>query len=193
MKKSLLLAYILFTGINFVFSQDYITKSNGDELKVKILEVTVTEVKYKRFEQTDGPIYTILKSEIFMIKYQDGTKDVFSEFDKKKNFISIEDEMADKGKKDARTFYKAKNSGAGWTTLATLLTSPVIGVIPAAICSSNEPEEDNLNAPNTTLMKSYQYSNAYIKEAHKIKRKKIWSSFGVASGVWIFVVALLRA
>jgi len=58
-------------------AQDIITKTNGDEIKAKVTEVDLNEVKYKRFENLSGPTYTMAKSDIFMIKYENGEKDVF--------------------------------------------------------------------------------------------------------------------
>ena len=67
---------ILFSRL---MSQDNIILRNGEEIKAKITEVTITEVRYKKWDYQDGPIYSILKNEIFMIVYQNGTKDVFKE------------------------------------------------------------------------------------------------------------------
>ncbi len=58
-------------------AQDIITKKNGEDIKAKVLEVTKTEIKYKRFESPEGAIYTMDKSDIVMIRYKDGTKDLF--------------------------------------------------------------------------------------------------------------------
>lgn len=58
-------------------AQDMLTKRNGDEIAVKVLEVTPTEVRYKRTDNPDGPLFIVLRSEVFMIKYANGTKDVF--------------------------------------------------------------------------------------------------------------------
>lgn len=58
-------------------SQDVIIFKNGNEKKVKVLEVSPTEVKYKSFDYLEGPLYTDQKSQIFMIKYENGLKDVF--------------------------------------------------------------------------------------------------------------------
>jgi hypothetical protein len=59
-------------------AQDILTKRNGDELQVKVQEITLTEVKYKRFDNPDGPLISILKSEVFMIKYENGVKTVIA-------------------------------------------------------------------------------------------------------------------
>jgi hypothetical protein len=81
MKKKifLLTITILFSIIAPSFSQDIITMRDGDEVKVKITEVLPDAVKYKKFDNLDGPIYTESKTNIFMIKYKNGTKDVFKQ------------------------------------------------------------------------------------------------------------------
>ena len=75
--KSLVLCAFLFCSAIGLFSQDIITKKDGTEIQAKVTEVGVNEVKYTRFGTT-SPTYTMLKSEIFMIKYEDGTKDMFN-------------------------------------------------------------------------------------------------------------------
>jgi hypothetical protein len=78
MKKILFLIAIFIVSLPTVFSQDILIKKTGDEIKTKVIEVGVSEIKYKKFESPTGPTYSILKSDVFMIKYEDGNKDVFS-------------------------------------------------------------------------------------------------------------------
>ena len=62
-----------------VHAQDVIIKKNGDEIQAKVEEIGTAEVKYKRFGSESGPVYVISKSEVIMIKYADGTKDIFEQ------------------------------------------------------------------------------------------------------------------
>ena len=64
-----------FIGLN-TSAQDVIVKRNGEELQCKILEVSKNEVKYKRWTNQDGPAFAEKKSDIFMIKYENGEKEV---------------------------------------------------------------------------------------------------------------------
>jgi hypothetical protein len=75
--KKLILILIAIVFFNTLQAQDLILKKNGDEISAKIEEVGITEIKYKKFDNQEGPMYTMLKSEIFMIKYANGTKEVF--------------------------------------------------------------------------------------------------------------------
>lgn len=60
------------------YSQDIIFLNNGDEIKAKVLEIHKTTIDYKRFSNIDGPSYHFDNSEIFMIKYASGEKDLFN-------------------------------------------------------------------------------------------------------------------
>lgn len=76
MKK---LFFLLTMCVVFNLSaQDIIVKRNGDELQCKILEVSKNEVKYKRWVNLDGPAFSEKKSDIFMIKYENGEKDMIA-------------------------------------------------------------------------------------------------------------------
>lgn len=69
--------YLVLTGLRS-FSQDVIILKNGDEIQSKVMEVSTDIVKYKKWNNQDGPIYSSNKTDVFMIKYQNGTKDVFN-------------------------------------------------------------------------------------------------------------------
>lgn len=64
---------------------DLLTLRSGDEVKVKVLEINDKEIKYKRCDNLDGPLITINKSDVFMIKYANGSKEIFKEEPKKDN------------------------------------------------------------------------------------------------------------
>ncbi|MDR0831223.1 MAG: hypothetical protein LBN95_14110 [Prevotellaceae bacterium] len=77
MKKILLFITILLSFVNFTNAQDIILTKNSDVISAKILEITSTEVKYKKFSNQDGPTFTLLKSEVSSVTYQNGEKEVF--------------------------------------------------------------------------------------------------------------------
>jgi hypothetical protein len=62
-------------------AQDIIIKKNGDDIKAKVLEITQTEIKYKRFDNLEGPTIIIPIKGILMITYQNGTKETFEDRD----------------------------------------------------------------------------------------------------------------
>ncbi|HQQ95239.1 MAG TPA: hypothetical protein PLQ93_11835 [Bacteroidia bacterium] len=59
-----------------VKAQDKILLKNGDELKVTVLEISEHEVKYKIYGEENGPLRVMAKSEIFLITYANGKKEV---------------------------------------------------------------------------------------------------------------------
>lgn len=76
---------ILLVGlVSILFSftsrgQDVIVMRNGDEVNAKVTEVGQTEIKYVKYDNLTGPTYSVKKSEVFMIRYANGSKDVFKE------------------------------------------------------------------------------------------------------------------
>ncbi len=75
--KKLFLFLFLISGFIPVFSQDELTLRTGEILKVKVLEVGSENITYKKTENISGPSYSVGKDKVFMIKYENGTKDVF--------------------------------------------------------------------------------------------------------------------
>ena len=195
-KKRLFLVFLLLFQIKLLPAQDVIIYKNGDEIKTKVIEVGQTEIKYKKYTNLNGPIFTISKSDVFMIKYENGEKEVYNSESKNKteNNITIlnhEDEMYMKGKDDAVVNYKGKNCGDVATLAVTVLTSPLLGLIPASIITSNEPLNENLKYPSAELMKNSSYNKGYIEQATKIKKKKVWNAFGIGSAVWLFFILII--
>jgi hypothetical protein len=80
--KTLLVIFLAFAGLLKAYSQDEITFRNGDILKARIVEVGVDNIVYKKAENLTGPSYTVNKEKVFMIKYENGTRDLFG-IDKK--------------------------------------------------------------------------------------------------------------
>jgi hypothetical protein len=73
---------LLFFGALLFMSpalaQDIIIKSNGEEVRAKVFELTPDQIKYKLYSYPDGPLITILKRDVFMIKYADGSKETMA-------------------------------------------------------------------------------------------------------------------
>ena len=95
-----------------------------------------------------------------------------------------------KGQIDAARHYK-RYKGAATGTLLTSLLSPVIGLIPAILCSSTYPKIENLGYPSEELFKQATYYKAYTKKAKKIKQRKVWSNWGIGLGVNLVVILVL--
>lgn len=78
-KKLFLIFSISIFFIELINAQDTIIKMNGDTVLAKISEITPIEIKYKRFNFQDGPVYTEEKSTISIIKFSNGLKESFKQ------------------------------------------------------------------------------------------------------------------
>ena len=70
--------FFLLLLCQWVKAQDTILKTDKTEVTAKVAEITTDEIKFRYFNRLDGPIYTLKKSEVFVIIYQDGTRETFT-------------------------------------------------------------------------------------------------------------------
>lgn len=78
--KKLFSAVVLMTiACVSAWSQDLITKRTGEDIKAKVTEVGQTEIKYKKYDNPDGPVYSIPVSEVLIIRYENGSNDIFNQ------------------------------------------------------------------------------------------------------------------
>ena len=78
-----ILLFILFVfSSNIIKAQDTLSMRSGENILVKVIEVGATEVKYKKQDNLNGPLFSILKSDLLMIKYENGTSEKFSKEEK---------------------------------------------------------------------------------------------------------------
>ena len=77
--KLILILLLIGLSSNFVSAQDIILKLNGDEIKSKVIEISSETIKYKEFYFPEGPTMVIKTTEVFMIKYENGRKDLINE------------------------------------------------------------------------------------------------------------------
>ena len=66
---------LLSTKLN---AQDIVILNSGEEFKSKVDEVLDNEIKYYKWENLNGPKYSIKKTEVFMIRYQSGFVENYS-------------------------------------------------------------------------------------------------------------------
>ena len=94
MKKIIFLLVAVFTISNITYAGfpvkgeqtisiikgecDNIILKDGNEIAAKIIEITPDLVKYKKCGKSDGPMFTIYKADVLMLRYADGTKDIIS-------------------------------------------------------------------------------------------------------------------
>lgn len=83
MKKYLVLCAALCAAVTSLRAQDMIVLRNAqaEEIPAKVLEVGETQIRYRKFSNPEGPVYTIGKSEVFFIRYENGEKEVISSYE----------------------------------------------------------------------------------------------------------------
>lgn len=77
MKTRFLILFVFFNVV--AFAQDTLYKRNSTEIIVaKVIEISTVEIKYKRFDLPDGPVFVIDKNQIEKIKYMVGSVEYFN-------------------------------------------------------------------------------------------------------------------
>jgi len=76
----LIIFLILISPISLL-AQDVILYKDGTEKKAKILKIGSDKIEYKRYSNLNGPSYSVNISNIFMIRYENGEKDVFGKIE----------------------------------------------------------------------------------------------------------------
>ena len=87
MKKLKIVVFYIFACSLNSYCQDkiYFT-AETIPVEVKIIEILQSEVKYRKFDNLPGPIYTVPKSEISKINFENGTTESYEiKFDRQKN------------------------------------------------------------------------------------------------------------
>jgi hypothetical protein len=217
MRNLFYFCFSLFLCIQSLHAQDLILKKNGDELRGKVVEITPTEIKYRKTVTQSGSsstaeVLTLLKSDVFMIKYENGTKYVLAETNNTNsntttnnspvtndNYASpgpssfkpvVGGNYYNKGMQDANVYYRRyKGAGTG-TLLVSMLISPIYGLIPAIACGSTMPREHNLGYPDSQMYQNRDYQEGYKTEAKRIKKKKVWKNFWIGTGVYVGIILL---
>lgn len=74
----LLLVSLLFTAMQAV-AQDVIVKKDGSTLLTKVTKVGEVEVEYYKWDNQDGPLYTISTNKILSINFENGSRELFEQ------------------------------------------------------------------------------------------------------------------
>ena len=76
--KYILLFILFICSSNIIKAQDTLSTRYGETILVKVIEVGTSEVKYKKIDNLNGPIFSMLKSDLLIIKYENGTSEDYS-------------------------------------------------------------------------------------------------------------------
>lgn len=76
-RKILALAAFVASGTALASAQDIVTMKNGDTVAAKVLEIDEVSVKYRLFDEPGGVIYSVSRSGIRSIRYENGRVENF--------------------------------------------------------------------------------------------------------------------
>lgn len=77
MKKIFMFVFAMMTVMPLL-AQDVIITKAGDEIQAKVLMVRDDVIEYNEWSNQEGPAMSIKVADVFMIRYQNGEKDVFA-------------------------------------------------------------------------------------------------------------------
>jgi len=140
MKKYLILLITILCINNTVFASfpvltststivandcDIIILESGEEISVNVLEITPDLIKYKKCDQEKGPLISISKEDVFMIKYHDGTKEKINHIRSRNNNT----DKIDTESSSAETFKTLSIMFSCISIIFSLFVSYIIGLI----------------------------------------------------------------
>ncbi len=187
------------------FAQDKITFRTGEEVSGLVIEITETQLKYKKAENPDGPLYTVSKADVGMVEYANGVRELFNYSEPKPTEVYVIDSRAisvpvaaddaRQGRYDARRYYRSYRPAMMGTFGITAATSVIGGIFPAVKLSSTPPDLNHLGVSDARLIANSEYMTAYQKEAFRMKKKKVWVGYTLGAlvnfGVVLFSAMVL--
>ena len=78
MKRTLFSLVALLVCTATMQAQDLLTNQSGEQIRVIVKEIDSQNVKYVLFSEPDGVLYVVPKSEVMIIHYASGRKEVFT-------------------------------------------------------------------------------------------------------------------
>jgi hypothetical protein len=65
-------------GLLCINAQDLIVLKDGNVIEAKVMEIYPSEIRYKRFDNLDGPMIIIPSANVLSIRYENGTTEVIN-------------------------------------------------------------------------------------------------------------------
>lgn len=78
MKKIMTFILVMTAAIGTLSAQDLIVFTDGEETQVRVIEISDNEIGYRLWSNLEGPLRKVSVSKVFMIKYENGTKETFT-------------------------------------------------------------------------------------------------------------------
>ncbi|WP_345161031.1 hypothetical protein [Pontibacter saemangeumensis] len=191
MKRNLMIIMLTLV-LQGAVAQDYIVKLNGDEIPARVLEVTLEDVVYHHPDSTETLTSRIPKAEVFMIRFENGTKEVFTqnlpENDTATAGVLSPVELHQLGTQDAIQYYKG--NGVMWGSAASTAVVFPYGLAGAVILGIMPPDVHPDKVSDPALLAYPEYVMGYEKQAKKKRRRKALAGAGIGSAVAVTVISI---
>ncbi len=199
--RLLLLTAFLLPFLLPAFGQDKMLYQNGQEELVKVLEVSPDSVFFIGFsDSAQKKMVSTPKAAVFMITYQNGSKQVMKEPEiignnrSNDNYqepaVLSESALYLQGQRDAKHFHNATGTyfGTLGPTLLLPLGGPILGLGAGVILTTARIPERKIVTPQPALKQHSSYLAGYQNQA---KKKKLGNAAaGLGTGIVLLYAAI---
>ena len=126
MRFLIILSSILFINVE-LFSQDFLYKTSGEEIEVKVTEVGEDYLIYKKKGLENGPDFRIYLKNVFMVIFENGEKMLFNNISSKKTREKRQKKII-KNRFIFTPLYTKVNLHKGWSGELTRMSIGNVGV-----------------------------------------------------------------
>ncbi|MGY2131071.1 hypothetical protein ACW9KT_02500 [Hymenobacter sp. HD11105] len=199
--RSFLLACFYCLAALSASAQDTILRTDGDEVKARVLSITPTDITY--IPITEPPSTDTLRlaaTDVFLIRYANGTKEIVTSSATAAPAVGLgrtAQEMNNLGRMDARRYFKAPGAfwGTAGATFVSISAFGIGGVATGVAIAASPPKRHNMITTDQALLNDPNYLDGYQKQAQRKKWGSAAGGFGtgLATGVVVGFVALMVA
>ncbi|PKV75123.1 hypothetical protein [Pontibacter ramchanderi] len=192
MKKFLL--FMLLLGLQqALMAQDIIVKVSGEEIPARVQEITLQEVLYQHPDSLQGLVRRLPKTEVFMVKFANGSKEVFEQHLADSLGSTAEGMTAEQlyalGQQDAKQYYKG--NGAMWGSAASSMVMFPLGLAGSIAIGATAPKIKADQVSDISLLDRPEYLSGYKEQAARKKRGKALAGVGIGAGIQLGLIILI--
>jgi len=74
----ILIMFFITGWTYFIYAQDLIILRDGNSIEANVLEISPTEIRYKRFDHLEGPTIVIMTADVLSIRYENGRTEIIN-------------------------------------------------------------------------------------------------------------------
>lgn len=174
-------------------AQDIILLKSGQELHGRVREISLDSVFWQQPDSLQGPRSGIAKGEVFMIKYANGSKQVFSENLPDSQALAqtatSQEELYRLGQQDASLYYKG--NGAMWGSAASSMVAFPFGLVGSIAIGASPAHIQQHRVSDPNLLTEQEYVRGYMEQANRKKKGKALAGVGIGVGIQLAAIMIL--